>query len=125
MSGSGRKSGYRKAITDQVLYGSVQVDDNQSIVKVAALRGSNLFDITASDGTQAVAMLPNKFQKLIWLKRGDFVIVVEAGGEVTTAEGKSGAVRYLIEHILYADQIKELKKAGHWYVVQWFGLKGT
>ena len=42
------------------------------------------------------------------------MIVSHANGEITTAEGRKGAVGLMIEHILYKDQIKELKQKGLW-----------
>lgn len=116
MSGSGRKSSYRKTVTDQVLYGEPEPKEDEQIVRVVALRGSNLFQVECSDGQIEVAMLPHRYQKLIWIKRGDFLIVSGATGDFTTAEGKKGAVKYMIEHILYKDQVKHLKQKGLWPV---------
>ena len=70
MSGSGRKSSYRKTVTDQVLYGDPEPKDDEEIVKVKALRGSNLFQVECASGALGVAMLPQKYRKLIWIKRG-------------------------------------------------------
>lgn len=52
---------------------------------------------------------------------GDFLIVGEGdGGEATTAKGKKGAVTSIVEHILYKDQIKNLKRKDLWYVAMAF-----
>ncbi|KAE9361811.1 hypothetical protein PF008_g678 [Phytophthora fragariae] len=115
MSGAGRKSAYRKGVTSRVLYGDPEPKENELIVRVTALRGSNLFEVVDAEGTKAVTMLPTKFRKLIWVKRGDFLIVGEGdGGEATTAKGKKGAVTSIVEHILYKDQIKNLKRKDLW-----------
>ncbi|KAE9048951.1 hypothetical protein PR003_g111 [Phytophthora rubi] len=115
MSGAGRKSAYRKGVTSRVLYGDPEPKENELIVRVTALRGSNLFEVVDAEGTKAVTMLPTKFRKLIWVKRGDFLIVGEGdGGEATTAKGKKGAVTSIVEHILYKDQIKNLKRKELW-----------
>ncbi|KAH7479213.1 hypothetical protein KRP22_010739 [Phytophthora ramorum] len=115
MSGAGRKSAYRKGVTKRVLYGDPEPKENELIVRVVALRGSNLFEVVDANGTKAVTMLPTKFRKLIWVKRGDFLIVSEGdGGETTTAKGKKGAVTSIVEHILYKDQIKNLKLKDLW-----------
>lgn len=45
MSGSGRKSAYRKGVTKRVLYGDPEPKENEFIVCVTALRGSNLFEV--------------------------------------------------------------------------------
>ncbi|CEG50287.1 eukaryotic translation initiation factor 1a [Plasmopara halstedii] len=115
MSGSGRKSAYRKGVTKRVLYGEPEPKDNESIVRVIALRGTNLFEVVDVSGTKSVTMLPTKFRKLIWVKRGDYLIVGEGdGGETTTATGKKGAVTSIVEHILYKDQIEHLKQKKLW-----------
>lgn len=115
MSGSGRKSAYRKGVTERVLYGNPEPKENEIIVRVTALRGTNLFEVVDTHGTKSVTMLPTKFRKLIWVKRGDYLIVGEGdGGETTTATGKKGAVTSIVEHILYKDQIKDLKHKQLW-----------
>ncbi|CAI5712501.1 unnamed protein product [Hyaloperonospora brassicae] len=115
MSGSGRKSAYRKGVTKRVLYGDPEPTENEVIVCVTALRGSNLFEVVDAHGAKSVTMLPTKFRKLIWIKRGDFLIVGEGdGGEATTATGKKGAVTSIVVHILYKEQIKNLKQKDLW-----------
>ncbi|CAI5723974.1 unnamed protein product [Peronospora destructor] len=117
MSGSGRKSAYRKGVTKRVLYDYPEPTENELIVRVTALRGTNLFEVVDAQGAKSVTMLPTKFRKLIWVKRGDFLIVGEGdGGEATTATGKKGAVTSIVVHILYKDQIKNLKQKDLWPV---------
>uniref|UniRef100_A0AAV1VLX3 S1-like domain-containing protein n=1 Tax=Peronospora matthiolae TaxID=2874970 RepID=A0AAV1VLX3_9STRA len=115
MSGSGRKSAYRKGVAKRVLYGEPEPKENEVIVCVTALRGSNLFEVVDAHGVKSVTMMPTKFRKLIWIKRGDFLIVGEGdGGEATTATGKKGAVTSIVVHILYKEQIKNLKQKDLW-----------
>jgi len=45
MSGSGRRSGYRKGVTSEVLYGEPVPEEGEYIVQVTAMRGSNLFEV--------------------------------------------------------------------------------
>lgn len=116
MSGSGRKTTYRKGVTKRVLYGDPEPKENEQIVRVVALRGSNLFEVVNAAGDKSVTMLPTKFRKLIWVKRGDFLIVAEGDGEATVATGKKGAVTSIVEHILYKDQIRNLKSKNLWCV---------
>lgn len=52
--------------------------------------------------------LPSKFQRLIWVRRGTFVIV-----EPDTTESKT-KIRGEIVHILLPQDIKELKGLGQW-----------
>jgi probable RNA-binding protein EIF1AD len=98
MSGLGRRTHYRKHLTDSVLYDFPEPASNECIAKVISTRGSNQFDVQLAKEISRVngangdidqnnevslvpnplvmlAILPTKFRKLIWLKRNDFVIV--------------------------------------------------
>jgi probable RNA-binding protein EIF1AD len=70
MSGSGRKTNYRKGVTKKVLYDDPEPKENEQIVQVVGLRGSNLFEVKNEHGEASVTMLPTKYRKLIWVKRG-------------------------------------------------------
>lgn len=109
MSGAGRKSQYRKHLTDAVLHDLPEPEEGQQVAQVVATRGGNQFEIQTAQhsSTPQLAILPTKFHKLVWIKRKDYVIV--QGGE-EDGEG----IRYLITHILYKEQIKHLKSKGLW-----------
>lgn len=114
MAGIGRRTLYRKSVMESYLNEVPELEEGQLIAKVIASRGSNILEITASTGEESLAMLPTKFRKLIWVKRGDFVVVSGSSGDVTIATGQEGKVKYSIVHILSQDHIKELKKKGTW-----------
>eukprot|EP00557_Chaetoceros_sp_GSL56_P004341 CAMPEP_0176495726 /NCGR_PEP_ID=MMETSP0200_2-20121128/10816_1 /TAXON_ID=947934 /ORGANISM="Chaetoceros sp., Strain GSL56" /LENGTH=227 /DNA_ID=CAMNT_0017893635 /DNA_START=97 /DNA_END=780 /DNA_ORIENTATION=- len=131
MSGLGRRSHYRKHLTDSVLNDFPEPNPPyERIAKVIGTRGSNQFELVVDprddilDETPQLAILPTKFRKLVWLKRNDYVICAvaqedEAAGDAgssTTHRGKNheGGIRYMIEHILYKDQVKHLKEKGLW-----------
>ena len=114
MAGIKRRTAYRKVVTDDVLYGTPELGEGQRIAIVVQSHGGNLLAVrTDSDGT-GLAILPTKFRKLIWIKRGDYVVVSESSGQIETADGDEGRVRFLIETVLYPDAIKELQKQGKW-----------
>ena len=76
MAGLGRRTHYRKHVTDSVLYDLHEPEENESIAMVVATRGSNQFDVRFPNTNDSqLAILPTKFRKLVWLKRNDFVIV--------------------------------------------------
>lgn len=95
MAGLGRRTHYRKHLTDSILHDLPEPkSDCESIAKVVNTRGGNQFDVLlpttkksiSTDGvvgddnqqlqqTPQLAILPTKFHKLVWVKRGDFVIV--------------------------------------------------
>lgn len=64
--------------------------------------------------SSSLAILPTKFRKLIWVKRGDFLIVSGTSHDFLTAAGEKGKVKFMVEHILYKEQVKHLKEAGLW-----------
>lgn len=164
MAGLGRRTHYRKHLTDSVMYDLPEPKDHERIAKVVATRGGNQFDVllassstsvvsdhdhgnddqgnhdegndathtnqqtvsssstaSASAATPQLAILPTKFNKLVWLKRNDFVIV-ETGNQQDEERGhddddnEGGGVRCIISHILYKDQIKHLQRKNLWPV---------
>lgn len=127
MAGLGRRTHYRKHLTDSIIYDFPEPSENERIAKVVATRGSNQFDIVlAADKAKdqedssapqesLLAILPTKFNKLVWVKRNDFVIVETGDAEDAAQEGgQSGGIRYIISHILYKDQVKHLQSKGLW-----------
>jgi probable RNA-binding protein EIF1AD len=112
-------------------------DGGERIAKVHSTRGGNQFDVIVadppssltlskedssnriiSDRSPHLALLPNRFHKVVWIKRNDFVIVrggAQDTGELSKSEGSCG-IRYIITHVLYKDQIKHLKKENLWPV---------
>ena len=59
---------------------------------------------------QAGCLLPAKFSKRFWIKRGNFVVIEFTVANDGTSEGKS---RGTITHILYPDQLKRLRREGN------------
>uniref|UniRef100_A0A7S3DUU6 S1-like domain-containing protein n=1 Tax=Entomoneis paludosa TaxID=265537 RepID=A0A7S3DUU6_9STRA len=76
MAGLGRRTHYRKHVTDAVLNDLPEPAADESIAVVVATRGSNQFDVRLPHEAESrLAILPTKFRKLVWLKRNDYVIV--------------------------------------------------
>lgn len=132
MAGLGRRTHYRKHLTDSVLFDLPEPRKGERIAKVMATRGGNQFDIILSSFDESsfdednerkshLAILPTKFRKLIWVKRGDFVIVdtgkddeKEGDDEEHAGANNADGIRFIVSHILYKDQIKHLKSKGLW-----------
>jgi probable RNA-binding protein EIF1AD len=113
MAGLGRRTHYRKHLTDAVLNDLPEPGKDELIAKVVNTRGGNQFDLLiANDATPKLAILPTKFHKLVWVKRKDYVLV-QTGTE-DDQNDELGGVRYMISHILYKDQVKHLKMKGLW-----------
>ena len=144
MAGLGRRTHYRKHVTDSVLHDFPEPLQDESIAVVVQTRGSNQFDVQLPHSTESqLAILPTKFRKLVWLKRNDYVIVQTAStvndnrentdegdtsndgeskeigvGTAVTSETTqdTGSIRCVVKHILYSDQIKHLRSKGLWPV---------
>jgi probable RNA-binding protein EIF1AD len=183
MSGLGRRSHYRKTVSDNALNSYPEPAVNEVIARVVQSRGGNLLEISlpssavdneeennsedvsddvsilttaTTSSTAILAMLPSKFKKLVWVKRGDYVIASFAGATTvataaeeenntkndaddedennnessnmsSTASSVAGSVassavagsagnkvQYMVSSILFADQIKHLKKKKLW-----------
>lgn len=135
MSGLGRRTHYRKHLTDKVLHDLPVPASDECIAKVVATRGGNQFDIilpstldvpSEQDRPSHLAILPTKFRKLVWVKRNDYVIAqttvdeedgkkspTEEAPQVESSTTTTG-IKFIINHILYKEQLKYLKMMGHW-----------
>mmetsp|Transcript_21729 Transcript_21729/g.21030 ORF Transcript_21729/g.21030 Transcript_21729/m.21030 type:complete len:265 (+) Transcript_21729:119-913(+) len=106
MSGSKRKSPYRKSVTTTYLDSNITLDEGDYIAKVLGSRGASLFELEISDNESGgLGLLPNKFRNLIWIKKNDFVVVT-----LTSADMQ----RYEIKSILNLKHIKYLKTIENW-----------
>ena len=170
MSGLGRRSHYRKHLTSQILsdYPTPNPEEGEYVGMVICSRGGNIVEVMVdqraalptdeasnqSDDGHSLALLPTKFKNLVYIKRGDFVILqsaghtqskanaekseaalalvegtpsllLEAGAAVTgsdkatsvssnavgTTAGSAGnKVSYLLQTVLFKDQVKHIKK---------------
>ena len=63
-------------------------------------------------GATELTLLPKKFHKLIWIKRGEYVIVLKEQDSKTETEGCK--VKSVIQHVLSREQIKHLQKENLW-----------
>ena len=76
---------------------------------------ANAKQIRLPDDSEGLAILPTKFRKLVWVKRGMFLIVSgDPDAKYETASGEEGRVRYIIEHILLEEQENYLRSTTHW-----------
>ena len=124
MSGAGRKSGYRKGVTDSYINEYPLPIDGKLIMQICNPRGSNQFEVIDEYNNKDLALLPARFRKVIWIKRNDYVIVQAPSDNITTNNDNNDntnndntstmKVNYLIESILGKDQIKYIKDQNMW-----------
>lgn len=126
MSGAKRSGKYRKSVTDEYINSYPEPEEDEAIARVRGSRGSNIFEIDilseASDPTTKVelALLPNRFKNVIWVKRNDYLIVKKGQeqhdsiSESAAGSTNTHAIQYEVQHVLNKDQIKHIKSLGKW-----------
>ena len=126
MSGSKRNSQYRKGATSDFLSDDIELNDFDLIAQVISSKGSNLFEIRVPGGDQGLAILPNKFRNLIWIKRNDYIVVNALTTTITeeiTSDGDQqsrhtssilSTKKYEVKEILRKNHIKQLKARKAW-----------
>jgi len=93
-------------VTREVLEEFALPDDDHQIVRVIASKGNNLHQVEDASGETFLASMPTKFRKLVWIKRGDFVMVVQI---------KEGVkVKGEISNILLKPHIDYIQQQGLW-----------
>eukprot|EP00033_Pygsuia_biforma_P000482 GCRY01000569.1.p2 GENE.GCRY01000569.1~~GCRY01000569.1.p2 ORF type:complete len:156 (-),score=19.38 GCRY01000569.1:693-1160(-) len=109
---SKRKARERKNVTATVL-DEFPVPDyakKQFIARIIAPRGNSVFDFVGynekGEELKGFAKMPNKFRNLVFVKRGDFLII-----SLINVEGETD---FEISHVLLKDQLKYLKKTEYW-----------
>lgn len=112
-----RKSKYRKHVETSILEDLPVPEGDEVLVVVVGQRGGNLVEVKPiKDETNegiSLCMLPSKFRKLVWVRRGTVLIASRALDDYETAKKEKGKVKYTVNHILFQDQIKHLIKTNH------------
>jgi len=100
----------RKHITDSLQNFPIPTPEEQ-IVRVLELRGSNICEVEHTNGDRVLCTIPKKFHKLIWIKKGNYLIVRNPPELAKLGNWKIKAV---VLHILVPHQIKYLVKESLW-----------
>jgi len=104
--------GGRKNLKRAVKEETLTLQQGQSIMQVVSLRGSNLIEVIDGKGEKLLALFPAKFQKSMWIKRGNFVVVDESGREEAVESGRK--VGCIVSQVLFYDQVRVLKSSPEW-----------
>jgi probable RNA-binding protein EIF1AD len=113
MSGVRRKTKYRKSVESDVLDSFPEPKDSEQVVRVVASRGGNLIEVETPDGARSLCRLPNRYRKVVWVKRGTILIVGSCTEDFETAGGEQGKVKFVVNHVVFTDdQIKNLRNIG-------------
>ena len=139
-----RRTPYRKNVEKDVLEALPEPGEGQYIVQVVQSHGSNIFEVTfppevtyssdsditttatatttttsapattGVDDATTLARLPTRFRKLIWVKRGTYLLCSSSDTDYQTASGKKGKVTMNVEYILFERQVKHLQRRNMW-----------
>jgi len=104
----------RKHVTAQALDDFPTPEEGEKIVRVVSIRGSNILEVEYAGGDKVLALMPARFNKVIWVKRGNYLIVEPFKEQFKTKEAQQSKLKARIVHILLPDQVKYLQKSSHW-----------
>ncbi|ORX85713.1 nucleic acid-binding protein [Anaeromyces robustus] len=97
----------RKRITNNILNEMPELKEGQVIMRSLGPKGKNIHEAELPDGTSTLVTLPPKFRNLVWIKRGNYIIVQPSTERKNKLYGD-------IEFILFPEHIKHLKSLGKW-----------
>eukprot|EP01114_Cavostelium_apophysatum_P005247 TRINITY_DN1601_c0_g1_i1.p1 TRINITY_DN1601_c0_g1~~TRINITY_DN1601_c0_g1_i1.p1 ORF type:complete len:176 (-),score=31.18 TRINITY_DN1601_c0_g1_i1:71-598(-) len=100
----------RKHLTTNVLTSLPLPTENERIVRVSELRGANICEVELPEGDKILVQIPTRFRKLVWIKKGNFLII----NRPNNWDNLEYKVKAMVQHVLFPDQIKNIKKEGLW-----------
>ncbi|KAI3952251.1 hypothetical protein MKW98_005946 [Papaver atlanticum] len=103
----GRKN-LKRAAEEQGL----TLQQDQCVMQVVSLRGSNSIEVLDANGKKLLALFPAKYQKSMWIKRGSFVVV--DAGRIDEAIEAGSKVACIVTQVLFYEQIRLLQKSPDW-----------
>ncbi|KAL4189998.1 hypothetical protein AMTRI_Chr08g168290 [Amborella trichopoda] len=106
--------GGRKNLKRAVVEEHVSLQDGQCIMQVVSLRGSNLIEVMDDSGRNSLAKFLAKFQKSIWIKRGNFVVVDGDGSGSEKALESGNKITFMISQVLFHEQVRTFQKSPDW-----------
>ncbi len=100
----------RKSVLLDALQEDAPPAAGQAIVRAAGSRGTNVMEVEFPCGRRSLALIPARFHKTLWIKRGTFLVVEDLGAGAGEARVTGQIVR-----VLYAEQVRALRKrTGVW-----------
>ncbi|KAL6762113.1 hypothetical protein V8C86DRAFT_1785013 [Haematococcus lacustris] len=73
----------------------------QRVVRAVGSRGGNIVEVEFPNGGTTLCILPQKFNKTLYVKKGGYLLIAERGAAKVTGH---------IVAVLYDSHIKQLKK---------------
>lgn len=106
------RGGGRKNLKQGALQGSFDLKLGQTIRRVVVLRGSNIIEVEDAESLRTLCFLPAKFNKVLWIRKGSFVVVEEGEREKVLESGNK--VTGMICQVLFEEQVRSLKRNSMW-----------
>ncbi|KAL0217524.1 hypothetical protein RCL1_008105 [Eukaryota sp. TZLM3-RCL] len=99
---------YARKHLQQLAEDVLELQESQVLVRISSCAGGNLFHAQTSptDTETVLVLLPNKFSKLLWLRRGMFCVVKMLSEE----DAAEASVVGIIENVVQDHQLKQLRK---------------
>ena len=98
----------KKHVESAYLYGDIEPPtDAQCIARARGTRGGNILEVEFENGETTLCMIPARFNKKLWIRRGGLVIVEQTVTEATDAKVTANVVA-----VLYPEHLKHFRKAG-------------
>ncbi len=96
----------------------VSLDDDDVVCRGTAARGSNLVEVVRGDDrapkapTPTLVRVPMKFKSVAFFRAGTFVVARFLDDDEVEGSGERGKVTGELTRVLYAEQVKEMRKRG-------------
>ena len=109
-------SHYRKHVRKQLSEDYPEPKENENIVVVSDTKnGGNILEVEYPNGKKILCFFPSKYKGLVYLKKGQYVIITE-----NTETQNKGKIVGCVEHILFKEQVKHLKEKNLWQKKKFF-----
>ena len=96
----------------------VSLDDDDVVCRVTAARGSNLVEVVRGDDrapkapTPTLVRVPMEFKSVAFFRAGTFVVARFLDDDEVEGSGERCKVTGELTRVLYAEQVKEMRKRG-------------
>jgi probable RNA-binding protein EIF1AD len=98
----------KKHIESEYLHGEIEAPKSgQCFARATGFRGGNIVEVEFADHSTALCLIPAKFNKKLWIRRGGVLIVEKPVNEAADAK-----VTGTVIAVLYAEHLKQMQKSG-------------
>ena len=95
-----------------MLDGIPELAPDQEVVRVVEAIGGNLIKIETAAGEEHLCRLPQRFSRIVFVKRGSLIIARGGQEDYETSAGKKGRVKFLADSVLMPHHLPHLIESG-------------